>query len=128
MRLEPEKFRVIYTGKFNEGWTIEQVQQNLVEKCNIKTSVFRNFLLGRPILLKKNLIQSQALAHQMAFDSLGLSCEVQSMPIFNDSDKHGLIDRRKQERRSEHERRKEHRGNALRPDRRTQERRQMQSA
>jgi hypothetical protein len=80
-------------------------------------------MAGRPIVVKNNVDAETAFKYKSEIDALGGISRIEPIPVRNDVDLKGYIERRKTERRFRNDRRRSERSGAIQPDRRHTDRR-----
>lgn len=123
MIVQQQRFRVVFSGEFDPGHTLEQVQTALARRFKLKPAVLRRLMAGRPIVVKNNVDAETAYRYKAEIDRLGGVSRIEPMPAHDDVDPKGFIERRRTERRRGADRRRASRPGSIQPDRRRVERR-----
>jgi len=123
MIIQQQRFRVVFVGEFDPGKDLEQVKTGLSKRFKLTPVVMQRLLAGRPVVVKNNVDAEVAFRYKTEIDLLGGVSRIEPMPVRNDVDEKGFIERRKSERRARGERRRVARSGSIQPDRRKKERR-----
>lgn len=123
MIIQQQRFRVVFSGEFDAGHSLEQVQADLAKRFKLRPPVLKRLMAGRPIVVKNNVDAETAYRYKSEIDKLGAVSRIEPMPVYDDVDNKGFIERRRSDRRRGAERRRISRPGSIQPDRRRVERR-----
>jgi len=71
-----ELFKVVFTGKVREGYTVEQVRSNLKTLWPAGARYLDRLFSGRPVIAKKGLDRQMAERYRDYFQSVGAVCRI----------------------------------------------------
>ena len=117
------RYRVVITGEKDLRQDPMVIRTALASRFKLKPKTIDRIMLGRPIVVKNNVEAEQAYLYKAEIDSIGVICRIEQMPDKPDTDEHGYIERRKNDRRLNSDRRRHRRENSIQPDRRKGDRR-----
>jgi hypothetical protein len=123
MIIQQQRFRVVFIGEFDRHKDLEQIKAVLEKRFKLTPSTLGRLLAGRPIVVKSNVDAETAYRYKTEIDSIGGVSRIEPMPLKNDVDEKGYIERRKSARRGPFERRRVTRSGSIQPDRRKADRR-----
>ena len=121
--VDDTRFRVVFLNDFKRGVRIAEIRERVRQRFNLSDAGVEMMFAGRPIVVKKDVDAEIAYQYKLAIDETGASCKIEVMPPEEDTDMHGYVERRQEERRLKRDRRDRMRAEALNPDRRQDERR-----
>ncbi len=117
-------YRIIFYGRLVEGYSVDQVADNLARifKQNLKdarqAARIGRILSGQPFVIKNQLTVNEADKYCDAMRNIGAQCQVE-LDVDGGNLKPHFIGRRKFIRRKRGDRRKLARGSSILPDRRS---------
>ena len=123
MIIQQQRFRVVFVGEFDPRKEVAQVKKDLGQRFKLKPSILERLLMGRPVVVKNNVNAETAYRYKTEIDKLGAVSRIEPIPIKNDVDEKGFIERRAYQRRQKGDRRRVARSGAIQPDRRKGDRR-----
>lgn len=123
MAIQQQRFRVVFTGEFDADRDLDRIKTDLMRRFKLAPPVLQRLLLGRPVVVKNNVDADTAYRYKAEIDKVGAVSRIEPVPVYNDVDEKGFVERRQGDRRIRAERRKTQRPGAIQPDRRKKDRR-----
>lgn len=111
--MENPRYEVVYIDKFTDLATAEVARRALQQRFKMSDEVLQRLSRGKPVVIKKGIPFEEAERYERAVKDAGCLCWIQKMTP--DLEHH---ERRLSNRRSNVERRREHRSSSIQPDRR----------
>jgi hypothetical protein len=115
--------RVVFLNEFESGIGRDEVRDAMAERFNLGARALARLFAGPPVVVKSNLDAEAALRYKLAIEATGARCRIEAMPVEDDTDGQGYLERRQGERRRQADRRDRTRTEAIVPDRRKGDRR-----
>lgn len=75
-----KRYQIVFDGSCDPSLPLEEVKRRLSERTKASPQIMARLFSGRPIVIKKGLAHSDALAYQAAFEKTGAHCEVVAVP------------------------------------------------
>ncbi len=122
MAMQQHRFRVVFV-KFDPRKDLDRTKEGMRQRFKLPPSILSRFLMGRPVVVKNNIDAETAYHYKTNIEQLGGICRIEPIPLSNDVDEKGFLERRKSERRIRNQRRRTARPGAIQPDRRGRDRR-----
>ncbi len=116
-------FRVVLLNEFIPVDGVAEVQQKVADRFKLGDKAAAHVFAGRPIVIKRNVNAETAFRFKSTLDEIGALSHVESMPVIDDTDDTGYIERRIKQQRAASDRRGQTRNGHIVPDRRVYERR-----
>lgn len=116
--------RVVFLSETGDDAAREEVRDAMARRFNLGAEALARLFAGPPVVVKSNLDAETALRYKLAIEATGAKCRIETMPVEDDTDSQGYLDRRQGERRQAGDRRDRARTESITPDRRQGERRE----
>lgn len=120
---DDNRSRVVFLNEFDEEVPAQKIRQEIAQRFKLGAKALDRLFAGRPIVVKRDVDAETALHYKLAIEKTGARCKIEIMPEVDDTDRHGYVERRKHERRQAPDRRDRTRTEAIKPDRREDDRR-----
>ena len=80
-----DKYKIVFEGKIAEGYSLEDVKQNLASLYEVDVSEINRLFTGHPIVIKQDLDYQTALDDKETLEKTGATCSIISMEEDADS-------------------------------------------
>ena len=116
-------FRVVLLNEFIPVDDVNEVQKKVAARFKLGDKAAAHVFAGRPVVIKRNIDAETAFRFKSTLDEIGALSHIESMPMVDDTDGSGYIERRNKQQRAAYDRRGQSRNGQIVPDRRVYERR-----